>query len=589
MKSKKLVFLVLALQVMACGSSSDISNTSDNSNDPLLNGTVDLYRQEPISNLDAAIIPISNLNSPTDVPFFRFFQMGPDVIATPAAWQVGDFTGLYPASPVTAFQRGSRYKENLYGSNAVQAYGNAYGFVISPATAPTSTHTLQPAGLMFAWANWPCPWAVSGKRLVLSFDLQVPVVSLKGRALAAYVGTNFIMRDRKSGREFYYGVMLFDNRPGQVPATGNLVSNIDDCLGGCTVFPMFTIGGFLGFDHAFSTAGNDSAFYTTSTWRGFRSFEVSFTADNLLNGIKEANKTISSEKKLSENLADYEIENMTLQGEIPYDGSGLTKEQAALVPLYPANAAILGFSFRNMYLRIADVATPLPAQGIKGVFEGIQIKNGQPVVGGWACVYGFARSIDVAIYSTIGNVRIAKIAANNGSETAVSTACGTSGVYHRFSYALNEGEAWLYAKQKLYVKALVPFEFTGTPVVLPVFSGATTTLPSSSNRPPFGYLEAMSADGTLYGWALDPDHKSVAINVHVYVDGKFVGGVGTSLLRPDVNSAYGTSGNHGFALRLPSHVRDGVRHSVVAYGIDSSDIAPNAALTNLVGTFTLSQ
>ena len=70
------------------------------------------------------------------------------------------------------------------------------------------------------------------------------------------------------------------------------------------------------------------------------------------------------------------------------------------------------------------------------------------------------------------------------------------------------------------------------------------------------------------GWAFDPDHPEAEIAIHVYVDGQFAGNGETKGYRPDVNAAYGITGNHGFTFGVDIAAFGPGSHKVQAYGID---------------------
>lgn len=93
------------------------------------------------------------------------------------------------------------------------------------------------------------------------------------------------------------------------------------------------------------------------------------------------------------------------------------------------------------------------------------------------------------------------------------------------------------------------------------------------NQKPVGYLDVADCS-IIGGWAFDPNTPSDSISVHIYDGGAGPGKLITSVTadgsRPDVNSAYGISGNHGFTINTPSNLKDGKSHSIYAYGIDSS-------------------
>lgn len=94
------------------------------------------------------------------------------------------------------------------------------------------------------------------------------------------------------------------------------------------------------------------------------------------------------------------------------------------------------------------------------------------------------------------------------------------------------------------------------------------------NRLPKGVVDEFSCK--VRGWAYDPDESGKSIGVHVYINGA----VGTpnaegndlgatSVNRPDVNSAEGITGTHGFDWQLPSKYRDGQSRPVFVYALDS--------------------
>jgi hypothetical protein len=91
---------------------------------------------------------------------------------------------------------------------------------------------------------------------------------------------------------------------------------------------------------------------------------------------------------------------------------------------------------------------------------------------------------------------------------------------------------------------------------------------------PVGTLDAANAgnNGRVQGWALDTAAPSMSIEVRIYFDmgTPQVRGyaASTSALRPDVNTAYGVSGNHGFDFAIPPELRDGATHTVDVLAVD---------------------
>lgn len=91
----------------------------------------------------------------------------------------------------------------------------------------------------------------------------------------------------------------------------------------------------------------------------------------------------------------------------------------------------------------------------------------------------------------------------------------------------------------------------------------------AANARPIGNLEkTTAAPGQILvsGWALDPDTND-PINVHVFVDGKLLGGIRADRPRLDVERAYGKGSAHGYAASFPA--ANGT-HQVCVYAIDSA-------------------
>ena len=99
---------------------------------------------------------------------------------------------------------------------------------------------------------------------------------------------------------------------------------------------------------------------------------------------------------------------------------------------------------------------------------------------------------------------------------------------------------------------------------------------------PQGWLDYANCSA-LGGWAYDPDTPNDGIAIHVYIDGpggfQFLGSIGTSEYRGDVNSILGISGNHGYSLTIPDWVKNNSNYSVYAYGINSNSSGANAMLS----------
>jgi hypothetical protein len=91
---------------------------------------------------------------------------------------------------------------------------------------------------------------------------------------------------------------------------------------------------------------------------------------------------------------------------------------------------------------------------------------------------------------------------------------------------------------------------------------------------PIGFIDDANCS-VIDGWAYDSTNPSSSIAVHVYKDGP--AGMGTfvaegiaNLSRPDINTALGISGNHGFSFTVPNSLKDRLYHSIWVHGIASS-------------------
>lgn len=101
-----------------------------------------------------------------------------------------------------------------------------------------------------------------------------------------------------------------------------------------------------------------------------------------------------------------------------------------------------------------------------------------------------------------------------------------------------------------------------------------------------GYFDVAHPDEGLQGWALDPDNPNANIRIDFYANAPagsygsvFIGSTIAYLNRPDVNSATGYNGNHGFLWNLPVTLTTPCRLMIYAYGIDlNGEINP--ILTN---------
>ena len=102
--------------------------------------------------------------------------------------------------------------------------------------------------------------------------------------------------------------------------------------------------------------------------------------------------------------------------------------------------------------------------------------------------------------------------------------------------------------------------------------------PSGDQFSPTGWLDSVDS-GYVSGWSYDPDNPSLSNDVHIYIGGPAGSGaagyaVTANQPRPDVNQAFGISGDHGFSFQIPAQYANGHQYAVYAYGIDTGANSP---------------
>lgn len=117
-------------------------------------------------------------------------------------------------------------------------------------------------------------------------------------------------------------------------------------------------------------------------------------------------------------------------------------------------------------------------------------------------------------------------------------------------------------------------------------STATTTTSSTTitnKNSPLGYIDQVSCT-QLSGWAYDPDTNPAtnkSNDVHVVINGETFNLGPTNLASPDVNAAYGISGNHRFVFAIPSKYQS-TDSPIQVYSIDfdsAGNYVPNSSKT----------
>ncbi len=93
---------------------------------------------------------------------------------------------------------------------------------------------------------------------------------------------------------------------------------------------------------------------------------------------------------------------------------------------------------------------------------------------------------------------------------------------------------------------------------------------------PVGVIDNVSAAGVANGWAYDPSNPPGDLTLEIYLDapsflgGQLLGTTTTGLSRPDVNNAFGITGNQGWSYTLPA-----AAHGAHVLYVEALDVSGN--------------
>src|SRR3989344_3098636 len=135
----------------------------------------------------------------------------------------------------------------------------------------------------------------------------------------------------------------------------------------------------------------------------------------------------------------------------------------------------------------------------------------------------------------------------------------------------------------------------GTTITKTITITVTPPITATSNSPR-GYIES-STYATITGWAQDQDIPDSPIDVHFYIDkpptdtdfSGYAGMVSAKDYRADLCNEIGSC-NHAFLFTVPAKFKDGLAHTVYAYGMDEDGVgAHNLALIPYASTSNIFQ
>ena len=262
------------------------------------------YQPETITNISGRAF--SDSSSPAHLLNMSTFGETAAAVSTPITWAVGDFTGLYPASPVNNFQRG--ISNGWYGSCAVQISGSQEGCMVHTFSIPGGSgynYNLANAQVNYKWnyADGNCPWSSTGAFLSINFNMQIPAVYMANGAVG-YVYTSVLLQDT-NGNICWLQPQIFDTRGAP---------NTEYCGWDPGTKSAYANTYYSSNQTRYCSMSPGSSASTGSHWTGWKSYGVNISTTNLLNAINDINHQFGG--TLSTNPADYRLILLTIQDEI---------------------------------------------------------------------------------------------------------------------------------------------------------------------------------------------------------------------------------------------------------------------------------
>ncbi len=214
--------------------------------------------------------------------------------------------------------------------------------------------------------------------------------------------------------------------------------------------------------------------------------------------------------------------------------------------------------------------TPIPTQSPIGTLESVSIQNGAAV--------GWSADPDSQSASNVVHCYVDGFNPSNFIGAANANLPGAGAPYpgnHRFSLPIPVQ----YRDGNNHQITCYGLDVTGgdSPGTL---AGSPKTFKFNA---PIGWIGNISSatenttnpvsDGIVDGWTMDTDVPSRSNFVHFYIDGQagtgtYIGEAFANIPRPDVNQQTQLPGDHGYEFPIPDQYRNGVQHTIYAYGID---------------------
>ncbi|OHB59718.1 MAG: hypothetical protein A2Y12_14775 [Planctomycetes bacterium GWF2_42_9] len=268
-------------------------------------GTTNWYSPVSVSNISGHAYANPANGGPTHTPICITWYCGNDAVDESISWAVGDFSGYYPASPLTQYQRG--IDNTWYGSCAVQMKDDYAGFQLHGYSAS------QPPNLdlrsMYYQYNFTAqdqlyPWGQGGYFRYSAY-IQVPAKYFQGSGACGYFDFIMHLTDTSTGNGVWIVVAAYDSRGSSALYEG---ASWDSGTNTAMVVSYFGSG------RRYLTLGDSSYSFTGTTWSGLRYYAYKMYGQDVTDWATDLNNTYGT--NFSTTPSHYRLNGFNLGPEI---------------------------------------------------------------------------------------------------------------------------------------------------------------------------------------------------------------------------------------------------------------------------------
>ncbi len=256
-----------------------------------------------------------NVYADTAGPYeqFHIVTWKQGAVTNPVSWNIGDFTGYYPAGTASLYQTAN--DNATYGKSALQIKGSTFGLYINTwACPPPYGNNIYAAYLTYRISSpylyaWKSSSYGINATLVWSFDTAIPDLSATGSAIPYTLCCNY-MYDSSISKGCWLNWRFFDPRGDSVFTSENIMWDVG------TMTPMVrTMPG----GSRFSTTAGYSSCYKTAVYADWEIFGFSVSRSQISNIATDLNAylaTTTNTYRYSTNPDNWRIQSVNVAMEI---------------------------------------------------------------------------------------------------------------------------------------------------------------------------------------------------------------------------------------------------------------------------------